>query len=595
MAFKNYIFKKLGRSIFFLTGLFIVIPIVFAFLFSLNEYKHILSEEIHSNAMTRIQGIDEEIEELLHGAVKVSNYLMNDKRLVEMLSSNDYSMVDKTKTIDELISNIVDSNLSLNSLRITIIDNEGNFFTNWSLNFNDYDYLLNEDVVQEALAKEGYLSWRLFENNFEVGRDDRLILLAREIIDLRSTNDKLGVMLVSFSDDEVLKILNKYISDDETAILRLDNQRVLETSKSLEAIEIEFEHQENIRIHGMNYLSTTMFVSDNHWIRDMNDMSVSIVSPFNHANNSLVTFTNKLKLLLFILCLILLGLIIVFIRWIVKPIEDLTDVIETFEVNASEALPQLKRKDEIGLLYSQFNSMHVKLKHYIDKSNDETKIKEKYKFEALKAQVNPHFLFNSLNMIRCMAIINKNKDIVHSIESLGNLLKYNLDNQSEIVTLNEEINQLKSYAFIQNMRFNDKFAIVYHIETALFDAMVMKFILQPIVENAIIHGFKSKDKMYEINIFVSVEEEFLWIDVTDNGEGIEQNKLDAIKANLQQSELNDPSKGGIGLRNIDQRIKIFFGKAYGLSIASELGVGTKITLQLPLVDRWGKQDENIDC
>lgn len=183
--------------------------------------------------------------------------------------------------------------------------------------------------------------------------------------------------------------------------------------------------------------------------------------------------------------------------------------------------------------------------------------------EALRAQVNPHFLFNTLNAIRWMAIIRKADNIVACIDALATMLKYSMSRGGELVTLKDELDNINSYIYIYNCRYGNQFTLETDLDRELLELQVVKFILQPIVENAVIHGFKGSEKQGTIMIYGDVENGVLKLYVEDNGCGLQNGEAEAQSGRKVT---------GIGIANVDARIKSAYGAQYGLLVYNGAGL-----------------------
>ena len=221
--------------------------------------------------------------------------------------------------------------------------------------------------------------------------------------------------------------------------------------------------------------------------------------------------------------------------------------------------------------------MVVKLKGLINGMLKEQKKKTDMEFEILQAQINPHFLYNTLDSIRWLAVIQNVENISEMSSALINLLKYNISKKGTIVSLKEEIDGIKNYETIQKYRYGDTFCIEYNIQEETLDCKIIKFILQPLVENAIFHGINVSDSDAKIKITSEIQNNDLVIKVIDNGVGM--NVLNRDDNSIKKKKMHT----GIGLNNIEERIKLYFGEKYGIEIFSKIDVGTTVKITLPLV------------
>lgn len=216
--------------------------------------------------------------------------------------------------------------------------------------------------------------------------------------------------------------------------------------------------------------------------------------------------------------------------------------------------------------------------------------------QALQSQINPHFLYNTLECIRGQALLDDNREIATMLEALGDFFRYSISRKENIVLLRDEIQNIRGYLLIQNYRFPDRFdlELEYLEDQDLLDSCyVPKLMLQPIVENSILHAFENKLKG-TIVIQIDADEEHLLITVSDNGDGMEESVLKELNARIRGERDSEPrpvqSHGnGIALENVNKRIAVLFGKQYGMQVYSSPGTGTDVEIILPR-----KQDDRGD-
>jgi two-component system sensor histidine kinase YesM len=241
----------------------------------------------------------------------------------------------------------------------------------------------------------------------------------------------------------------------------------------------------------------------------------------------------------------------------------------------------VKYRDEIGLLGNHFNRMILRIKQLIDEVYSGQKRKREAEIKVLQSQINPHFIYNTLETIRMMAEINDDEKVASMAYILGSLLRYSIINVTETVTVAQELEHLENYIYLQNVRFKDKFHLVVLLADELKQYRILKLMLQPIVENAIYHGLEKIEGHSEITIQSHQDESFLYITISDNGEGIDLNALQLLNDRISNPSSQADTRHGIGLSNVNDRIQLYYGEEYGLKIESAEGTGTRITLRLP--------------
>lgn len=216
-------------------------------------------------------------------------------------------------------------------------------------------------------------------------------------------------------------------------------------------------------------------------------------------------------------------------------------------------------------------------------------------FFALQSQINPHFLYNTLDSIRGQAMLDGVDEIAEMTEALSTFFRYSISQRGAMVTLAEEIKNVENYFFIQQFRFSNRFQYSIRIEDPLALTFYLpKLTIQPIVENSIFHGLESKVGEGHINIWVTMTARRLIIDISDNGIGMDKATLEELRGRLEhgmQSESNpEKRRTGIAMSNVNQRIRLFFGQSYGVTISSTLRMGTNVQVVIPLVSDPSMKD-----
>lgn len=218
-------------------------------------------------------------------------------------------------------------------------------------------------------------------------------------------------------------------------------------------------------------------------------------------------------------------------------------------------------------------------------------LNKQMQYQALQSQINPHFLYNTLDSIRGEALIAGNESVAVMTERLSKFFRYCISNKGNIATIRDEINNILDYFFIQEYRFGDKFHLVTEIEEGCDQYKLPKMTLQPIVENAIFHGLERKKDGGTVSIKVFETEKNIKIQVSDNGVGIDEEVLYKINANLRRTEdetvkgdyTENDDKTGIALQNVNDRIKLHYGNDYGIMVHSTKYLGTDVMVLIPKV------------
>lgn len=272
---------------------------------------------------------------------------------------------------------------------------------------------------------------------------------------------------------------------------------------------------------------------------------------------------------------------------ITEPIRRLQDVMATVDTGEFRLVGSIKATDEIRELAREYDVMVGRIRELMEANVREQELKRKSDLKALQAQINPHFLYNTLDSIIWMGEMKQNEQVVQMTSALSKLFRISISKGREIIPISDEIAHVESYLTIQEMRYRDSFTYSIDVDPDIRDLSTLKITLQPLVENAIYHGIKEVDYRGTIEITGEREDGAVVLRVTDNGKGMDRSTLDSLLQALESPEERPEALGrqGMGVRNVHQRIRLYFGEEYGLSCESAPGRGTVMTVRMPALER----------
>jgi two-component system sensor histidine kinase YesM len=269
-------------------------------------------------------------------------------------------------------------------------------------------------------------------------------------------------------------------------------------------------------------------------------------------------------------------------RSIYIPIKKLHDVTSTITKNDLQALVTSDNVDEITELGMSFNIMIGKIKDLLDAKIKEQEYLKKAELRALQAQINPHFLYNTLDTIIWMAESKQTDRVIEIVSALSSFFRISLSKGRDWITIGEEIERTRSYLTIQKMRYRDIMDYKIEVEDQTLNNTILKLILQPLVENALYHGIKNKRSGGTITVrAIQKNDNEILLEVEDDGIGFTPEKLSQVQAELEGDSGDIRLDAGFGIDNVNKRVKLYYGKQYGLSIRSEYRKGTCVTLLIP--------------
>lgn len=316
--------------------------------------------------------------------------------------------------------------------------------------------------------------------------------------------------------------------------------------------------------------------------------------------NEILSKADYIKPLLLLLSVILLIVAVlmsnVLATIITKPLSQLTKKVKRVTDGDMDVPFDITVANEIGILNQGIGALIVQIKNLLLQIKEEQEKKRIADLTILQAQINPHFLYNSLYSIQQLCALGESENAAKMLLALGNFFRIGLSQGQEIITIREEIDHVRNYLVIQQMKYADQLRFEIAVEAEIFEVEIIKLTLQPLVENAIYHGVKKKPAQGVIQIKGCRAGAFIRLEVQDNGVGMTVTQLAQIRASLAGGCSEGQRSTGFGLRNVQERLKIHFGPSYGLTIDSQEAVGTVATVTIPAsVPDMNSQNTDGDC
>ncbi|TDF98604.1 sensor histidine kinase [Paenibacillus piri] len=278
------------------------------------------------------------------------------------------------------------------------------------------------------------------------------------------------------------------------------------------------------------------------------------------------------------------GLILFLVRHVTKPLKILRRLLVRFDPNEPMPLYQFESPDEVGQLVGSYNKLGEHIKRLKEQLIQLETRKKEADIRALQSQINPHFLYNTLSSIHWIALMSKEHKIADMVGALSDFLRFSLNKGRDYCTVRQEIDHVKNYALIQSIRYPNKFDLNFHIDPKIGSLPMLKLLLQPLVENAMIHGFK-KNRRHGIIIISAVQEpRGIRFTAHDNGVGMSRERLAKLSQELLKPLAEDipDHSGSYGLRNVNERLLLHYGVAAQLSLESQEGHGTRVSFIIPV-------------
>lgn len=500
--------------------------------------------------------------------------------------------------VDKIISDMGNSKI-WGEEYITILGRNGHIFVNWSNDgCNQYNQRIKKLQARlyddnDILGSMPYEKFTGYDNPDQFDRNKKLIGVTSFIYDYTYTSDRVGIMTVSIPEESVTTVMeeNKLFDESDVYMINKTGEILLSTNHDRvgQTLDIESTALET----GQTPSGYCQLYQDGQkkmaFFQNLNSDWIQVVMiPYT-------AYTQEVRLM--VLTFLLVAVLAIFLSLLIsflisysisKPIKQLEQSIDQITNGDFKNRIQVVRTDDIGKLGIHFNAMADNLGSLIEEKIETQKqtsalviANKTAELKMLHAQINPHFLFNTLNSIRCLALINKADYIAHMLESLGALLENSIMKGSENTSIESEINLLKKYIELQQMRYGKRLKAEFVINEDIYKNEIPKFMLQPLVENAIIHGIANKLSGGTITIRGEKRGASIILEVEDDGMGLDEHKLRMSEA-MERDEEHDTSHG-IALPNIRERLKLIYGSHCGLIIkAGTNGTGTIAILTFPV-------------
>ena len=563
----------------------VLIALILFLIFSISyTQKSILA---NSNEYTKqlVEHVNQDIDSYISYMENISTVVMNDSDVYQYLFSKVLTATEERQLrirIAEQFQTILSSRTDI--YNIGILSDEGKYLINDGRNINVYSQKENMKWYQETMRQNGRLVLSSSHVQDIVRDQYKWVVTLSSTISSGEQTKKKGLFFIDLNYDIISDLCENnsmgdmgyiYILDEEGNVIYHPQQQLIYSGLKEERI------QEVLKSDSRYFVTNEGDHSRLYTISKSEKTGWTVVGVAYTAE--LMKGKEETQLIYLLTTGILLAvaviIAIVMSSTITKPIKVLKDSMKEVEKgNFESANIELHSKNEIGSLSNSFNVMTQEIQNLMEQNIVEQRQKRKSELKALQSQINPHFLYNTLDSIIWMAEGGKTKEVVLMTSSLAKLMRQSFSNQAETVSIDKEIEYVRSYLTIQKMRYKDKLEFEISIDESIRHAEIVKLVLQPIVENAIYHGIKYKDEIGLIRIEGFEKDGKILIMIKDNGAGMDKETVEHI---LEEKKENYRSNG-VGIYNVHMRLQLYYGPDYGIKYESRLGAGTIVTVTIPV-------------
>lgn len=537
---------------------------------SLNYSSRIIDSNVDQNLKYLSNYVTHTVEFFIKDVDSIIHQLYLDQRIIQLvgnkaINGNEYGKYVKRNEINGKLQKIILSTPHIT--RILISSRKQEIYCAGRGSIPDIESLKREiwysKIVEGGLSENIGIEYYKIEGIKEIP----VISITRKIVDI-STEEIIGYINVYLNYEEIDKVINdNKLANSHKFYILDDSKKLLYPKRDEQLLKSILYGREN-----EGCMVTSVFSN----VTGLNFMSIVPKDELTKDFNNI-----KLSMSIFVVVIIIVQFIMIFIisGYFTRPLRKLTVIMKKVKSGDLNVSIQKTTNDEVGVLCDVFNSMMETIKKLLLEVKTKEKERTDAELTALQSQINPHFIYHTLNTILWISKINKIDSIQKIAVSLIGLLKTSIGNRSRLITVEEEVEYAKNYIQIENFRFKEEIKLKCRVDEDVKSLKTLKLILQPLVENAIHHGFEEKNFSAVIDISVFTAEQRLVMEIRDNGKGMSKEVIQCIMEN----RVHNTRFTGIGMKNVRDRIRLNFGGMFDIRIDSMIDNGTLVRIEQPIM------------
>ncbi len=559
--------------------------------FSVTEETARLSSQQYTQQL--IRQVSNNISAYIDYMNGISTFVQSDKDIQEFLLAKQTETRHRIgKRAQEVMKTFIRSRKDISLVAVFDFSNQSLFHDS---GFKQNPYRLPQDqswFTAAVQAQGGSVISSSHVQNIVQDRYRWVISLSRLIYKI-NTNETIGVLLVDLNYDVINRICSSIKLGKRGYVFIIDKngEIVYHPQQQLVYGNLKKENIQQIVKSTQNYFAADNVEADKFYsVETMPVIGWKVIGV--NYRDELVENRDKIRQtyaswgLAFFSISILLSIILA--QRIAKPIRELRNSMRQVEQGNFSVRAEIQSSNEIGELGRDFNIMVSEIEKLLRRITEQQELKRKSELKALQMQINPHFLYNTLDSIIWMAEGGKQQEVISMSSSLARLFRLSISKGKEIIDIGSEIEHVRNYLTIQKIRYKDRLDYRIEVPENLKSYKTVKIILQPLVENAIYHGIKNKEGPGLVIIGGRQHEGGIELFVQDDGVGMSESTLRTLQERLAGKKIDTPQDpnllhSGLGVHNVDERIKLYFGPSFGLSFESAEDVGTTVRIRLPAI------------
>jgi two-component system, sensor histidine kinase YesM len=594
---------RIHNKIILLLATLITSTLIMSGLVSFSTASKIVNKQVNNNLKSSVEQIAYNLEIILRGMKSNIELVYQDRVTQKFLGgNNNYTR--------QQYNDIIMTKISPQNATATYLFSREEMIYGYNINYIDTDFNYRHTIeYRKCKANNDKITW-ITTNHLSIGsklipENDKDRLCIASIIKDFDSMDEVGFMVMTFKENDIFNVYNKIKMTDGAYGFIIDKEGYIVSHSNKSLLGSKYIHYPELnKKMDREETGSFLFTIDNtsnlvfYDTLQSTDWKFIYVIPTRDLLKDINLIRDTFLIVILICFIISISFAFLVSRSITKPIGNIVSVMSRFgKGDMTVRITNYgERTDEVGVLANEFNSVIEKINDLI-KNNYHNEIKKKEaEMMALQAQINPHFLYNTLDCINFMARKYKVMEISRMVIALGDLMRISIRKDLNMITVKDEISYIQNYMTIQKIRYRDKLDLTVNVEESLNKVAIPKLILQPLVENAVAHGIEPKVGKGTVTLNGYRMEDKAVFEIIDDGIGfndvraremLKNNLLQYDNINIEQeteSEIGAGERKGtnIGLLNVDMRLKLIYGKEYGIALRSKTGVGTTITVKLPI-------------
>lgn len=575
-------FKGLSGRIFVNFSILILVILIFMEGLSYYIMQKAISDINNDFTLVELRQKNEKLKDFVNEIDTFSKTIISDKETLDQLIKNEYSGV----TINGVIHNM-GYVLPYNIDAVFLSSNTGYIFSESDNELKEYVKKNIEQIKAEIVNTSGemiFLDSRFvqYANN---SNGEYIFFAARKVRSI-DTFQNIGILFFAVRESVMWKniymegeIGNFYITNSDGKIISCKNKDLITKNISV-ALDRNFSPEELKKDKG-RYVTKELVINSSYNQKTGWTLVNSVT--IDETNSNFYYIQRLIFIIGFFAIIISVYISVLISSNISRPIKKLTSTMKKVsqgDLNVKMDLSLIKgATEEVRELNEVFNHMTIQLQTILEDFYNQGLKEKDAELRALKAQIQPHFLYNTLDTVYWMLIDKSEYEVAEIVTKLGEILRYSIKKGSTNVYVNEEIHQMQNYLFLQKTRFEDNLDYEINVDPDILQCEMLSFIIQPFIENAINHGIMEENGTGKVVLNGFRRGDNLVFEIIDDGMGMTSEKVDKI---FEKKEDTGESQGGIGVLNVHERIQFYYGSRFGVKIESQVGVGTKVTVEIPV-------------